>query len=91
MTLPPIITPALLSTIRSHPHLPKNTWYFITGAALSALNRPDEIPIVFRNAIEKGPGPSETSPTQLEQLQIARRLREALVKTSAILGLPKVV
>ena len=90
MGLPKIITPALLNSLRTHRHLPHNTWYFITGATLSALNRPDQIPGVFKHAIEKGSGASDALPSHEEQLQIARRMREALVKTGAIIGLPKV-
>lgn len=58
---------------------------------MSTLNRPDQIPHIFKNAIEKGVGPSEYTPSQSEQLQIARRTREALVKSAAIIGLPKTI
>jgi hypothetical protein len=88
--LPSLITPSLLHTLRTYPHLPSNTWYFITGVTLSILNRPDEIPKVFQHAIEKSPLPPGQALKQDEQLLIARRLREALVKAAAIGGLPKV-
>lgn len=91
MTPPAIITPALLATIRSYPHLPANTWYLITGATLTTLNRADELPKLFRHAIEKGAGPSDSAPSHVEQLQIARRTREALIKGAAIIGLPKTI
>lgn len=78
--------PSLLSSLRLNPNLPLRSWYLIAGATLSTLNRPDAIAHVFQYAIEKdkdtGTNESETS--------IARRMREALVKTAPIAGLPKV-
>ena len=82
--LPSIITPSLLHSLRTYPHLPSYTWYFITGVTLSILNRPDEIPKVFQDALDQAPSKHD------EQLRVARRLREALVKAAAIGGLPKV-
>lgn len=93
MSLPSIITPSLLRTLRTHPTLPPNTWYFITSTTLSTLNRPDEIPKVFEDAIKHAPGTGSTShhAGSTEQLQIARRTREALIKSAAIIGLPKTI
>jgi hypothetical protein len=91
MTLPSVATPSLLSTIRKYPRLPNNTWYLLAATALSTLNRPDEIPKVFSHALEFGGGAKDQKPTEDEQLQIARRTREALVKSAAIIGLPKTI
>jgi hypothetical protein len=91
MGLPSVITPGLLSAIRSYPRLPNNTWYLLAATTLSTLNRPDEIPKVFQHAIQYGGGAKDTQPSHDEQLQIARRTREALVKSSAIIGLPKTI
>jgi hypothetical protein len=91
--LPNIITPALLSRIRSHPQLPKHTWYIVSSVTLSCLNRPNEIPTILKSAIGKD-GDKEKSNvvvSQEDQLKIARRMREGLVKSSAICGLPKVI
>ena len=91
--MPPVssvITPALLSSIRAQPHLPHHAWYFVTGVTLSVLNLPHEIPYVFKHAIDKGPGSCDTKPEHEEQLEIARKMREALVKAAPIGGLPKV-
>ena len=88
--LPAILTPALLSSIRGHPQLPHHSWYFIAAVTLSALNRPDEIANVFKCAMETGAGKVSTKPEHDEQLRIARKLREALVKAAPIGGLPKV-
>ncbi|KAL5598971.1 hypothetical protein BROUX41_003710 [Berkeleyomyces rouxiae] len=89
--LAPVITPALLSAIRTQSNLPNNTWYFITATALSILNRPDEISKVYRYALSHGPGPIDSSPKKDEQLNMTRRIREALVKSAAIGGLPKTI
>ena len=88
--LPAFVTPALLSSIRGHPQLPHHSWYFIAGVTLSVLNRPDEIANVFRHALETGPGRIDGKPEHDEQLQMARKMREALVKAAPIGGLPKV-
>ncbi|CAF3502863.1 unnamed protein product [Fusarium graminearum] len=72
----PILTPALLATIRKQPNLPRNTWYFITATTLSALNRPDELPIVLKSAIGEGSGTSgDTVSTHDEQLRISRHYK----------------
>jgi hypothetical protein len=87
----PILTPALLAAIRKQPNLPCNTWYFITATTLSALNRPDELPKVFKDAIGDCPDTTGNGvPSRDDQLRISRRLREALLKASAVGGMPKV-
>ena len=88
--LAPVITPTLLSTIRKHPNLPRNSWYFITATALSALNRPDELHKVLSHAIENAPDAPEPTNNLDEQLGISRRIREALIKSSAVGGMPRV-
>jgi hypothetical protein len=64
---------------------------------LSALNRPDEIATVFRVAVGIHASDAlaqehreENVLTHDEQLAIARRIREALIKSAAVLGVPKV-
>ena len=90
MAQPVIMTETLLSTIRQHARLPRHSWYFIAGTTLSALNRPDEVPRVLKYALERGGDASVASPTLEEQMSIARRLRESLIKATAVCGLPKV-
>ncbi|KIL90548.1 hypothetical protein FAVG1_06281 [Fusarium avenaceum] len=92
MAVTPILTPALLTIIRNQPNLPRNSWYFITATTLSAINRPDEVPNVLKNAIEERLETANEGVTgRDEQLRIARRLREALVKASAVAGMPKTI
>ena len=83
------MTPNLLAAIRNQPGLPIHTWYFVSGVALSALNRPDEISKIFRHAITRGGGSVDSQPEHAEQLAIARQMREALIKSAAICGLPR--
>lgn len=96
MTVSPsaIITPALLDAFRSQPDLPDDVWYLVVVAALCVLNRPEEIPAVYTHAVGKGHGShglqNGAAVPEQEQLRIARRIREALLKTSAIGGMPKV-
>ncbi|KAK4191406.1 hypothetical protein QBC35DRAFT_12235 [Podospora australis] len=90
--LPCIATPTLLTSIRSRPNLPAHTWYFIAAATLSQLNRPDEIPKVYQFALKHGPGRADdAAPSHEEKLRISRRMREALVKVSAIGGVPRTI
>lgn len=94
--LTPILTPALIAAIRKQPNLPRNTWYFVAAATLSALNRPDEMPTIFSDAVkvypdaQKGSAGITDTLAKEEQLNIATRLREALIKASAVGGIPKV-
>lgn len=97
LTLQPVLTPALLHSFRSHPQLPKHVWYYVTGVTLSALNRPDEVPAVFSYALENGADAAspvrngaEQHTDVEEQLYMARRMREGLLKSAAIVGVPKV-
>lgn len=87
---PRITSPTLLNYLHSHPGLPAHSWYFIAGVTLSVINRPEEIPIIFQHALENGGCKKDTQPEQAEQLMIARKMREGLVKSAAIGGLPKV-
>lgn len=84
-----IVTPALLSSIRSTPNLPRNVYYFLACSTLSTLNLPQEIPHVLRFAMEKGEGPKDSKPGHEDQLRIVRQMRESIIKLVAIAGLPK--
>ncbi|PMD66441.1 uncharacterized protein K444DRAFT_606730 [Hyaloscypha bicolor E] len=85
---PPVLTPDLLKSIREHPDLPPRTWYIIAATTLTILNRPDEIPRIYEHAATFGPRSTSSRP---EQLTILRRMREALIKTSAVGGVPKII
>ena len=78
------MTEAFISAIRKQPLLPRHIWYFVSGVTLSALNRPEEIPAVYTHAIEKGGRSSDTVPGQDEKMEISRKMRESLIKASAM-------
>lgn len=84
------ITPELLSSIQSQPHLPPNTWYYVVITTLSILNRPKEIPKVYQHALDQIPQDLDSQSAFNARLNISRRTREALVKASSIGGFPKV-
>ncbi|ROW08998.1 hypothetical protein VMCG_02853 [Cytospora schulzeri] len=95
---PTVVTPALLDTLRGQEDLPDDVWYIVVATALAILNRPEEIQTVYKHAIARrdhgerdGQGDGGVSLADHEQLRITRRLREALLKTSAIGGLPKTI
>lgn len=85
--LPPVITPTLLQYLHEHPRLPKDSWYFIAAVTLAVLNRPDEIPAIYRYAAQHVTRHDDIG----DELRILRRIREALLKTSAVAGAPKVI
>lgn len=93
---PTSLTPRLLDTLRSQPGMPGDLWYAVVATTLCVLNRPEEIGAVYRHAVaadaaaDAGAGTAGAVADHARQLRIARRLREALLKTSAIGGLPKV-
>jgi len=80
----------MMASIRQHPQLPSDSWYLVAAATLAVLNRPDEIAAVYLHALEHGGGASSSKPAKEEQLRISRRTREALIKASAVGGIPKV-
>lgn len=47
-----ILTPALLAALKDSKTLPPKTWYFVASVALEAVNRPEEIPLVWSYALE---------------------------------------
>lgn len=77
-----IASPEFLSILASAKDLPPDVWYLITAVTLSSLNRPEEITDALRLAI--------SGKTHQEQTCIARRIREALIKSAPVVGLPKV-
>ncbi|ODV91550.1 hypothetical protein CANCADRAFT_16741, partial [Tortispora caseinolytica NRRL Y-17796] len=68
-----------------YPHLRK-TWYLVAAAALSVSNRPEDVPILFKYALEH-----EAGSDQAAQKEIADRLREAILKSGALGGIPKTI
>lgn len=100
-----IATPDLLDALRREPGLPDDVWYIVAATALCVLNLPEQVPAVYQHAVQRHGGGSSSNglpngtgghPAQVpdedhEQRRIARRLREALLKASAIGGMPKTI
>jgi hypothetical protein len=88
--LVPVLTSDLMNSIREHPDLPPHTWYIIAAATLTILNRPDEVSRIYEHALSFVPSSTVSGPEHEAQMTILRRMREALIKTSAVGGVPKV-
>ena len=95
-----LVTTSLLHALKTRPNLPAHTWYFTAAVTLSALNLPQEITHVYHAALaDAGPLPAASTPsseirrsaTHVEHFAISRRMREALTKSTAIVGLPRTI
>lgn len=75
------LTPARLAKLAATPGL-SNSWYFVAAATFSVCNQPEEIPRIFDYMMER-------TPTHQAQLEVAQKMREALLKGAALGGLPK--
>ncbi|PSS02517.1 AhpD-like protein [Coniella lustricola] len=91
----PIFSPTHLDSLRSRSDVPNDTWYLVVATALCILNRPEDIQTVYTHAVGAGHAPvgvpNGVALPDKEQQRIARRIREALLKVSAIGGLPKTI
>ena len=92
-TLTPILTPRLMDLLCEDSKLPPHSWYIIAAATLTILNRPDEIPRIYERAYTFASSVTTPMPDPVQDLQltILQRMREALIKTSAVGGVPKVI
>lgn len=79
---PSVITPAVLANLRNHPNLPSHCWYLVAATTLAVLNQPHCIRDVYKYEVDQS--------GDNERLFVLRRMREALIKASAIGGMPKV-
>lgn len=77
------ITSHFVTQLKQQPSLPHDSWYFISAAVLCALNRRDDVPILFQYAIEDVHSLGDRQ-------KIAARYREALIKVIPVSGMPKV-
>jgi hypothetical protein len=77
-----ILTSDFIASIATAEDLPTDVWYFIVAVTLSSLNLPEETGAILHYTIDAKP--------EVEQVRIARRIREALIKSAPVVGLPKV-
>ncbi len=73
----------------------KNPWYIIVIVALTAGNRPEAIPIVFRyvlNDLERTQNEFDVpkGEAQGEKLRLVRRFRDSIFKCGILAGFSKV-
>ncbi|KAA8909091.1 hypothetical protein FN846DRAFT_943385 [Sphaerosporella brunnea] len=80
----PLATPALLSALRNTPNLPANSWYYLSSVAFALLNHPSAIPHIYTTALSTASDDEGAS-------EILAKSREALLKASAIGGLPSTI
>lgn len=81
-----VLTPVRLKTLASTPLL-GNSWYYIAAATLSVCNRPDDVPLVLEYMLAQ---PSVAASEEHRRL-VAKQIRESLLKSSALGGLPKAI
>lgn len=79
----PILTPARLQTLSSFPLLSSN-WYYLAAATFSVCNAPEEVPVILEYMLQKTSG-------QTQQFEVAQKIREAILKSAALGGLPKAI
>ncbi|KAF5100048.1 hypothetical protein D0Z03_000883 [Geotrichum reessii] len=85
-----ILTPARLQTLAKFPHL-QNTWHFIAAAALSVCNEPNEIPGLYEHVINSLVSSSVPETPNAERLRVSKQFREAILKSAALVGLPRTI
>lgn len=72
-----------------------NKWYIAAAVAFSASNSPEDVPLVFKHAMQglaEAHSKSQTDPTQIhhDQLTLARRFRDALFVAGVTSGYARV-
>ena len=65
---------------------PRVKWYLAAIPLLSAINYPEDIPLIWTSLISH----ELESASHEEKLQTVRSIREALVKSCGIIGAPRV-
>ena len=92
-----VLTDKVLSLLRSSSLSPQD-WSYTTAVTLSALNVPHAIPSIYHAALAdtkisstKDEHVPDSHVDSTSQLDISRRVREALTKSVAITGLPKAI
>ena len=73
----------------------KNPWYIIAAVGFTASNRPEAVPLVFLSVLDdlkkaQQTQGVETSAAHAEQLLLARRVREGILKGGLLGGASRV-
>ncbi|KAI5856932.1 hypothetical protein BZA05DRAFT_348047 [Tricharina praecox] len=89
MSMAKISTPRFLTSLRAIPHLPPNSWYYLASVTFAVLNRPLEIPAIYTAAsAASAASAAAVGGSPAAERAVLDRTREALLKASAIGGLP---
>ena len=85
----------LRNTLRGADAVLQNPWYIVSAVAYSSSNRPEGVPIVFQHVLadlKKAQTEQQTSAeaAHKEQLLLARRVREAILKGGLLCGYSRV-
>ena len=80
------------SPVSSGEDVINNPVYIVAAAAFSAGNKPAEVPAVFKYALEelKSVQTSQDTEAIQQQLRLARKIRESVLQSGLLNGVPKV-
>lgn len=78
----PIMTAARLAALEARP-LTRTNWHYLSAAVLNVCNRPSEIPILYKYALERT--------TEAERARLTAEFRESIFKTIALIGIPRTI
>ena len=75
-----------VETVINHP------WYIVAAVAFSASNKPNDVTLVFKYALAELKSVQKVKGEEAvkEQLQLARRIREAILQSGLLSGMPRV-
>ncbi|PRT52738.1 hypothetical protein B9G98_00358 [Wickerhamiella sorbophila] len=77
-----ILTSSRLSRLAAYPHL-SSSWHYLSAAILSVCNHPQEIPALYKYAMEVTP--------KEDHARVTSEMRESLLKAAALIGLPRTI
>lgn len=80
-----LLTPTGIKTLSSLPLL-KSNWYYLAAATFSVCNAPNEVPVIFEHVMNSIPANDTKA-----RFDSAQKIREALLKSAALGGLPKAI
>ena len=73
----------------------RNPWYIISAVAFGASNRPEAVPVIFQHVLKdlkeaQAEQQKSAEAAHQEQLLLARRMREAILKSGLLGGYSRV-
>jgi len=77
-----ILTAARLNALKTRPLLETN-WHYLSASVLTTLNKTNDVPVLYKYALEHAPSS--------EHAHLTAQFRESLLKSAALIGLPRVI